>query len=226
MIRAICFDFDGVLTTDRSGSLSTLRSLSRHSGIAEDRLWEAIGVFNDDLLLGRTHHAAIWPEFCARLGATLPFALLERAFTETPMNTPMLALAAELKHGHAVGLITDNKADRMAALSKLHDLPAIFDPIMVSAEVGSGKDGPAIFEHALALLDVAPGECLFIDNTAANLQAPAALGMATLHFDDARNDVASLRDAIGKLAGGPAHGGRLPGSIRSPGRRRPRSAGH
>ena len=62
MIRAICFDFDGVLTTERSGSLSTLRSLSRHSGIGEERLWEAIGVFNEDLLFGRTTHAAIWPE--------------------------------------------------------------------------------------------------------------------------------------------------------------------
>ncbi|MFP3822323.1 HAD-IA family hydrolase, partial [Bacillus sp. SIMBA_008] len=80
---------------------------------------------------------------------------------------------------HAVGLITDNKADRMATLSALHDLPATFDPIVVSAEVGSGKDGPAIFQHALARLGVAPVECLFIDNTAANLRAAAALGMAT-----------------------------------------------
>lgn len=202
MIRAICFDFDGVLTTERSGSLSTLRSLSRHSGIGEERLWEAIGVFNEDLLFGRTTHAAIWPDFCARLGVALPFALLDVAFRETPMNAPMLALAAGLKRRHAVGLITDNKADRMATLAALHDLPAIFDPIVVSAEVGSGKDGPAIFQHALARLGVAPAECLFIDNTAANLRAAAALGMATLHFDDGRNDVPALRTAIEALCSG------------------------
>jgi len=199
MIRAVFFDFDGVLTTERSGSLSTLRSLSRHSGIGEERLWEAIGVFNDDLLYGRTTHADIWPAFCARLGTALPFDLLERAFRDTPMNAPMLALAAELRREHLVGLITDNKADRMATLSALHSLAARFDPIVVSAEVGSGKAGPAIFEHALARAGVAAQQALFIDNTAGNLRAAAALGMATLHFDDAANDVPALRARIHAL---------------------------
>lgn len=200
MIKAICFDFDGVLTTDKSGSLTTLRSLSRQTGIAEDVLWEALRPFNDDLLLGRTTHARIWPQVGARLGHPLPMAALEIAFQDTPMNRPMLALARALRAQYAVGIITDNKADRMDFLCRQHGLANSFDPIVVSAEVGSGKDQPAIFAHALERLGVQAGECLFIDNTLKNLAAPAALGIKTLHFDDGRNDVEALRIAIAQAS--------------------------
>jgi putative hydrolase of the HAD superfamily len=204
IIRAVLFDFDGVLTTDPSGSYSTVAQLARSTGLDRERLWAAFAPFNDDLLHGRTTHAAVWPAICERLGRELPFTLLHDAFDATPMNAGMLALAARLRATHAVGIVTDNKRDRMDRLVARHALDALFDPIVVSADCGSGKSTPAIFRRTLDLLGVGAEEAVFVDNTPRNLVAARALGMHALHFDDARNDVGELAATLRARFGLPA----------------------
>jgi len=196
MIRAILFDLDGVLTTDRTGSATTLRALAAQAGITEERLWNAFAPFNDDLLLGRVTHEDIWPDLCRRLGRQLEFHWLIRAFDSTPMNADMLAYAAALKARYAVGIVTDNKADRVDRLAARHGLARLFDPIVVSADYGSGKDTPAIFRHALVRLGVAADECIFIDNTPKNLVAPASIGIHTVHFSDDTGSAGSLSNQL------------------------------
>ncbi|HET7792150.1 MAG TPA: HAD-IA family hydrolase [Rhizobacter sp.] len=205
-IQAVLFDFDGVLTRDKTGSLTTLRHLSRRTGMAHERLRDAFKPYNADLNLGRTTHEAIWPDVCAALGCRIDISLLREAFESTPRHTDMLALARHLRRKHAVGIVTDNKKDRLDCLKAHWNLTAWFDPIVVSAEVGADKTGPRIFEHALGLLGLAPGDTLFIDNSPENLLAPRALGMHVVHFDDERNDVpeliATLHDVYGLLTPG------------------------
>lgn len=204
MIRAVLFDFDGVLTTDPSGSFTTVAHLARASGMAEASLWDAFAPYNDALLLGRTTHAAIWAAVCGRLDRQLDIALLAAAFDATPMNEPMLGLARRLRRRRMIGIVTDNKRDRIDRLVARHALDRVFDPIVVSADCGSGKADAAIFRHALDALGVHPRETVFIDNTASNLVVPASLGMHTIHFDHLRNDVgrlaATLRERFGIVA--------------------------
>ena len=194
MIEAVFFDYDGVLTADKTGSLTTCRYLSRRTGIELQRLLQAFGIHNHELTLGRRSHADVWPDICARLGQDVPPGLLLEAFESTPVNAPMLALARQLKRcGCEVGIVTDNKSDRMAHLRKLQRLDEIFDPIVVSAEVGCTKQEQDIFRLALAHRGTPPERALFIDNTEANLVAARALGLRTICFDDEANDVAALR---------------------------------
>ena len=196
MIRAILFDFDGVLTTDKTGSVSTIRSLSLEAGIGEEALWEAFAPFNERLLHGQTSHAAAWPEICERLGRHIDPLLLVKAFDSTPISHDMLHYAAALKTRYATALVTDNKADRMVRLTERHSLDSIFNPILVSAEHGSGKDHPSIFERALEVLEVAPKQCVFVDNSQRNLVAPASLGINTVYFNDAVDTAQSLGELL------------------------------
>jgi putative hydrolase of the HAD superfamily len=197
-IRAIFFDFDGVLTADKTGSITTLRYLSNATGIELGRLSDAFREFNHSLNLGRTTHAAIWPALCDKLNRRVDIGLLSAAFESTPFNAGMLQLARNLRKTCSVGIITDNKADRMDCLKRRAGLSALFDPIVVSAEVGSDKESPRIFERALNHLAVKAGESVFIDNSPGNLIAPRALGMNTIYFDDGKND---LRGLAATLAG-------------------------
>jgi putative hydrolase of the HAD superfamily len=198
-IKAVFFDFDGVLTTDKSGSLTTIRSISRQTSIPEAALWEAFAPFNHDLLVGRKTHASVWPHVCNALGEAVPLDVLEVAFLDTPMNRPMLDLAREFHERYRIGIITDNKSDRMDCLCARHRLRPMFDPVLVSAAIGSGKDQPEIFRYALDLLGLAPEETVFIDNSEKNLVAPSSLGMGTIFYDDEKNDVAGLRAAIDRM---------------------------
>ncbi|MBV8658072.1 MAG: HAD hydrolase-like protein [Burkholderiales bacterium] len=192
-MKAVFFDFDGVLTTDKTGSLTTLRYLSAQTGVEIERFRTAFKQYNPDLNLGRVTHDDIWGDLCADLGVEMDQSLLLGAFESTPMNTEMLALARQLKETYAVGIITDNKKDRIDYLKQHLGLEALFDPIVVSAEVGSDKTGTAIFERAHGHLGVAASDCIFIDNSMDNLLAPSGLGMRTIYFDDEVNDVLALR---------------------------------
>jgi len=53
VIRAIFFDYDGVLTTDKNGSLTTYRYLSEASGIAFSTISAAFSPYGGDLFTGR-----------------------------------------------------------------------------------------------------------------------------------------------------------------------------
>ncbi|KVV22570.1 haloacid dehalogenase [Burkholderia cepacia] len=192
MIKAIFFDYDGVLTTDKTGSVTTIRYLSERSGVERDIISKAFARHNADLLFGKTTHEAIWRAVCESVGHDLDFGWLELAFLGTPANTRMFDLARRLKPFYALGIITDNKKDRIDCLRKAQRLDDLFDPIVVSAERGSGKEGAAVFEYALGCLGVKPEEAIFIDNTADNLIAPRQLGMHAILHDDGRNDVDAL----------------------------------
>lgn len=195
-IKAVLFDFDGVLTTDKTGSLTTTRYLSQRTGIALPRVQSAFRRFNDELTLGRTTHEQVWDSICGELGQRLSIDLLKEAFESTPMSARMLGLARELRSRYSVGIVTDNKSDRIDHLKRLHDLAAVFNPIAVSAEVGMSKEDPRIFLGVLEQLEVGPGECVFIDNSRENLVAPGSLGIKTIYFDDGKQDFTALRAAL------------------------------
>lgn len=192
MIRAVFFDYDGVLTRDKTGSLTTCRSLAQQAGLPFEAVHAALRPYNEALTLGRTTHEAIWPAVCEALGRDIPISALRIAFESTPLDEAVMSLAKRLTMRHRVGLITDNKRDRLDHLRAFQQLDAVFDPIVVSSVFGSGKEGVAIFERALACVALPPEAAVFIDNHRDNLLASAALGMHTLHFDDERRDVKAL----------------------------------
>ena len=205
-VKAIFFDYDGVLTRDRTGSLTMNRFVSAQTGIPCERVCRALRRHNRRLNEGKASYAEVWPIVCAELERELPFDLVTRAFESTPLNEEMLQLARDLKRHCAVGIITDNKKERIDYLKQYQRLPELFAPIVVSAEVGCTKADSPIFEVALACAGVDPDESVFIDNTPSNLVAAAALGMKTVYFDDEKNDVAGLARLLAAQFG--VNGGR------------------
>lgn len=204
MIRVVFFDYDGVLTTDRTGFLTTCRYISVRSGIPLDRVQRAFATHNRALTLGTTTYSQAWPQICSELGAMLPLDLLQDAFDSTPMNSRMFDLARRLRTACGVGIITDNKSDRMGRLRAVQSLDDLFNPIVVSADLGCSKESESIFRHACALAGVEPRECVFIDNTPEHATQAASIGMHGLHFDDGLNDVDALARRLAGEFGLPA----------------------
>ena len=204
LIKAVFFDYDGVLTTDKTGSLTTNRYLSKAVGIDLSEIRAAFSQYSRALTLGQTTHSQIWQGVCSKLGRDLNIDLLHEAFASTPMNEGMFSLARQLKASYSVGIITDNKKDRIDHLKKSQNLEELFSPIVVSAEVGTSKESTEIFLHALNCTAVNPEESVFIDNNRDNFVAPNALGIKTVFHDDEANDIAALvrtLNALGVVAG-------------------------
>jgi putative hydrolase of the HAD superfamily len=60
----------------------------------------------------------------------------------------------------------------------------LFDAVVISCEVGMRKPDERIFRHAIDLVGLPPGQCVFIDDIDHNVTAARACGMrAILHTD-------------------------------------------
>ena len=73
----------------------------------------------------------------------------------------------------------------------------MFDTVVISGETGTRKPDPAIYLLTADKLGVPPQECVFADDTAANLPAASALGMATVHFTDANAAITEISRLLG-----------------------------
>lgn len=69
----------------------------------------------------------------------------------------------------------------------------LFDAVVISSEVGMRKPDEAIFRHAVDLLGLAPGECVFIDDIEHNVRAAEVLGLQGILHTGADTTVAELR---------------------------------
>jgi len=196
MIKAIFFDFDGVLTTDKTGSYTTCKYLYEKTGIEIQKLTSCYSKFKHELNTGKKMHKDIWPELCECIGYKINFKLLQKAFDSTPSNKIMYKLAARLKQNYKTGIITYNKKDRFDYLTKKLSLEKLFDTIIVSADVGSGKQDKKIFYHAVKSIHVKLNECIFIDNQKKNLVVPKKIGIKTIFYNDSDNNVGLLIEKL------------------------------
>jgi len=80
--------------------------------------------------------------------------------------------------------------------------------VVISDQVGLRKPDPAIYTLAAAKIGVAPGSCVFVDDTAANLPAARDLGMAVVHFTEAEPGVAEIERLLMPARPWP-HGGEM-----------------
>lgn len=79
-IQAVFFDFDGVLTLDASGSLTTNTFLGEYYGTPRREIDAYLKKYNDDLLLGAIEHRDIWQDVCGHFGWEPDMGVLKKAF--------------------------------------------------------------------------------------------------------------------------------------------------
>ncbi len=193
MIKAVLFDLDGVLTTDATGTTSIIKYIDEHTDIDKELFEKAYRKHNWKLLYGHTTHEEMWPVLCADIKQTLDIDILRKAFDETPMDIEIISLMKSLKDsGYIVGMITDNKRDRVKQIIYHNGLQDIFDVVTISADIGSGKKEKPIFESTIKELDLAYELCTFIDNNQGNLVVPNELGMKTIFYDHNKRDFDQL----------------------------------
>jgi putative hydrolase of the HAD superfamily len=198
-IKAIFFDYDGVMTIDRTGTQSICNYVSTKCCIDKNIFEKEYRKYNNDLLYGKTTHEKIWDNICQNLNKEMPISILYDSFENTPINIEMHNFVKMVKRQNLkTALITDNKMDRIKIITEKYELNKIFDVIIVSSEIGFGKDNNKIFEIVLDKIGIKPNECIFIDNQKKNLIIPQEMGINTIFFDDDKKDLETLKNEIKK----------------------------
>lgn len=93
-------------------------------------------------------------------------------------------------------LLSNDVAQWNTYLMELHGLDMYFEDVIVSGRVHMRKPQEDIFRYTLDRLDCTAGECVFVDNSAANLRVAEKLGIHTVHFnrDDEAYEGCQVKD--------------------------------
>ncbi|MEH8111621.1 HAD family phosphatase [Aeromonas veronii] len=123
-------------------------------------------------------------------------AILQAVPASLLPDPAMLTLIAELHGaGHSLYALSNMGHASIDWLEQHQDFWRFFSGKVVSARVRMMKPEPDIYRYLLVSFDLKPAECIFIDDSPANIAAAEALGIRGIVF----TDVASCRQQLGEL---------------------------
>jgi putative hydrolase of the HAD superfamily len=96
-----------------------------------------------------------------------------------------LACLTELRRrGIPLAMVTNGDASQQRYKIERHDLARFFDAIVIEGEFGAGKPDEAVYQHALGVLGMKPGEALMVgDHLEWDVGAPQRLGLTGVWMD-------------------------------------------
>ncbi len=133
----------------------------------------------------RTHYRFLLEELGVEDGESLVDDVMEAAsyvpYTVLYDDT-LPALEALRSRGQRVGLLSNAFPSLLDALAHLGILDYL-DPKVISAFEGCEKPDPAIYQAALRVADVTPGQAIFVDDLPENVEAANSVGMVGILVD-------------------------------------------
>ncbi|MEQ8840039.1 MAG: HAD family phosphatase [Acidimicrobiales bacterium] len=190
MIEAVCWDVGGVFS---GRPVDAIADVAAEYDIDADAVFAAIfGPYHLDgdhswhrLERGEMALSDAWGDVeaaIAEFGVELSLADFFRRFGNDPHDRAVVTETVRDLHGQgiAMGIITNNvKEFSDSATGGWRSIVPIelMSVVIDSSAVGLRKPDPAIYHHTLSELGVAPGNAVFLDDMAANVDAAVAIGM-------------------------------------------------
>jgi HAD superfamily hydrolase (TIGR01509 family) len=179
MIKAIIFDSFGVLYPQAMGHF-----FEKHK-----ELFGSDSTFLDKLNLKIDTGKVSRTEFFIRLGEKIKMpsnAIRDEVNNELIANQRLIEFIKKLKKTYRIGLLSNAGEDEIRIIYR-DKIDNLFDEKVISYEVGIVKPDPEIYRICAQRLGVELKECLFVDDSATNIETAKKLGMKTIlyiNFDD------------------------------------------
>jgi putative hydrolase of the HAD superfamily len=130
-------------------------------------------------------------------GATFDLDVFIRWVSEA-INEPdpvMVQAVKELREiGVPVALLTNAVREFRQVIETTLPVYELFDVIVDSSEVGLRKPDPLIYELTASRLNLAPVDCLMVDDLVANVDGANNVGMTGLLFSDSDKTAIEIRN--------------------------------
>lgn len=170
MIKAVIFDFFGVISSDEYWNL-----VKADKNVTSDFLNMA-----NRVNLGKLH----WRDFITMVAdkTNQSFEQVKQLYAKERINPGVMALVKELHGSYKTGLITNAHHEFLEPIIKQTKLDEVFDSIVISSKVGYIKPDKQIFSIALTQLGTKPEQTIFIDDIERNVIGAADLGLKAIHY--------------------------------------------
>lgn len=175
MIKAVIFDFFGVLVTE-----GFKQFLDNYFSDSKDKRQQAIDLVNQ-VDLGRISMDAFRTEL-GRLAGVTPEKVSEELGGNKP-NKPLLSIIRRLKDDYKISILSNSSMDFPRKFLDADDID-LFDDIILSYRHGVVKPDPEIYKIAATRLGVEPEECLFIDDSLGHIEGAESVGMKGIYYRD------------------------------------------
>jgi putative hydrolase of the HAD superfamily len=200
-IRAVMFDFGGVISTSPFEAFSHLEA---ERGLPAGFIRTVNASNPDDNAWARLERAEIdvhafgaqWAAESRGLGHEIDGRLvLERLAGE--IRPQMVAAIKMCRTAYKTACLTNNFLSAERAVSaEVAEVYALFDAVLESRVLGVRKPDPRFYEIACATLGVRPEEAVFLDDLGVNLKPARALGMRTIKVTDPDQALSELEEIL------------------------------
>ncbi|MEX1995395.1 MAG: HAD family phosphatase [Candidatus Saccharimonadales bacterium] len=188
MIKAIIFDFFGVLVTEGTTAFVEAFYPNIKAKIKQT------DKYIDELNLGILSYEE-YLDHLAELGGAGREEVRAYLDTNKP-NRPLLDyIKKELKSKYKLGVISNASADWIYEILDKTDIE-LFDDIVLSHSAGVIKPEPAIYELSLGNLKVRADEVVFIDDIEKYCEAARGVGMKSIRYENFKQAKADLNKIL------------------------------
>lgn len=198
-IRAVILDYGEVLcyppTVEEMGRMAALFGMQP---VPFRQLWDRNRLLYDR---GDLSTEAYWSELAKDAGTQLtPEQFIQLRQWDLEMwahdNPAMVEWLRQIHlSGVKTALLSNMPHEMIRYIRQEFDWLDQFDHQTFSAEVRLIKPDPAIYEHSLRGVGVAPSEALFVDDKEPNVQGARAVGIRAIRF----RSVEQFRNELGEL---------------------------
>jgi len=197
-IKAVIWDMGGVLL--REEDPIPREKLAAEYGISVNRLYELVFQSESSKLagLGEISEEEHWNRVAQTIGIP-PDRLgdFQTRFWAGDRVDPQLSdFISGLKGEYRTALLSNAWSGTRKALDEYYGCLDLFHHIIISAEVKLAKPDPAIYCETLQLVEVKPGEAIFVDDLQENVDAANELGIHGIRFHKADQAIADVRKLL------------------------------
>ncbi len=191
MISAVLFDFGGVITSSPFDGFS---AYEKEANLPEGLIRKINSTDPDTNAWAKFERSQITREDFLELFASEAAALGYTVDSErvlqclsTQIRPKMVQTVERLSKIYKTAILTNNlievsEEDINPGPSREHlgSVSSVVDTIIESSKIGVRKPDKAFYRIACEVLDVAPKECVFLDDLGINLKPARAIGMTTI----------------------------------------------
>lgn len=192
MIKAIIFDFFGVLNTEN------WVPFKNKYFVQDEELSNQATLLMQQVNLGTISRE----EFLQKVAklANVPVDGIRTLIEIKSPNEELLSFIKTLKPVYKIGILSNSSGDAVRELFS-HEQAALFDATVFSYEIGFIKPDPRIYEAAAERLRVSPTECVYIDDKQKHCDGAVQVGMKAILYQDFKQMKAELEKVLAAGAG-------------------------
>ena len=196
MRKAIIFDVGGVLLDyERAGMLEQIALLCQAS-VGADEIAKLIGEM--DLSAGHETLEDFRTQLEVRYGFAASYDQLTRIWVQglnaRAWVAPLLQRLSEQADLH---ILSDTNLEHWSHIVDSILPIGLFDGVYVSHELKMTKKERHVFDHVLADIPQAASQCLFVDDTLANVEVAQRTGLRTHHYTDRHEMLGAIEGHLG-----------------------------